>query len=70
MTEIEKLARTFAMEYLTGHYRPLREDEQKAFEQLTVVMLAFAANVKRQLEVRDVKDRDGRDADKDRGRTD
>ncbi len=45
--ETEKLARTFAMEYLTGHYRPLRDDEQQRYEQLVVVMLAFAANIKR-----------------------
>lgn len=41
------MARMFAEEYLTGHYRQLREDERKAFEQLTVVMLAFAAQVQR-----------------------
>ena len=44
---VEKLARTFAEEYLTGHYRPLRESERKKFEQLVVVMLAFAAQIQR-----------------------
>lgn len=39
----ETLARSFAEEYLTGHFRPLRDDEQKRFEQLVVVMLAFFA---------------------------
>ena len=48
--EIDKLAQTFAMEYLTGHYRPLREDERPRFDQLHVVMLAFASQVRRQVE--------------------
>jgi hypothetical protein len=43
---VEKLAKSFAMEFLTGHYRGLREDEQKRYEQLVVVMLAFASLVK------------------------
>lgn len=44
---IETLAGTFAMEYLTGHYRPLRDDERWSFDQLKVVMLAFSAAVHR-----------------------
>jgi hypothetical protein len=44
---IERLAETFAMEYLTGHYRQLRDDERPSFEQLKVVMLAFASAVRR-----------------------
>lgn len=44
---VERLASTFAMEFMTGHYRPLKEDEQKRFDQLRVVLLAFAASVRR-----------------------
>lgn len=47
--QLQKLARTFAMEFLTGHHRPLREDEQPRFDQLFVVMLAFAAQAERDL---------------------
>ena len=49
VSEIEKLAETFAMEYLTGHYRQLREDERRSFDQLKVVMLAFFAASKRHM---------------------
>src|SRR3990167_1573960 len=41
------LADTFAMECMTGHYRPLRAEEQPRYDQLRVVMLAFAAQVQR-----------------------
>ena len=44
---LEKMARIFAMEYLTGHYRPLRDDEHQRYDQLTVVMLAFASQIRR-----------------------
>ncbi len=44
---IERLARSFAMEYLTAHFRGLREGEQKRYDQLVVVMLAFASQVTR-----------------------
>lgn len=50
MTEVQKIAETFAMEYLTGHYRPLRDDERKSFDQLTVVLLAFAAQLQKPAE--------------------
>lgn len=43
---VEKLAETFTMEFLTGHYRELREDEQPRFDQLKVVMLAFMGAVR------------------------
>ena len=46
---VEKLARLFAEEYLTGHYRPLRDDEQKQFDQLFVVMLTFFAQAREAL---------------------
>ena len=45
-SKVENLASAFAMEYLTGHYRPLRADEQARYDQLRVVLLAFAAAVR------------------------
>jgi hypothetical protein len=33
----------FAEEYLTGHYRPMRDDERQRCDQLVVVMLAFVS---------------------------
>jgi hypothetical protein len=44
---VEKWADTFAMEFMTGHYRPLRDDEKQRYDQLRVVMLAFAAQIQR-----------------------
>lgn len=49
---IDMMARLFAMEYLTGHYRPLRADEERQYDQLVVVMLAFAAQLRRVTEDR------------------
>lgn len=40
-------AESFAMEFMTGHYRELRDDERQRYEQLKVVMLAFASQVQR-----------------------
>lgn len=38
-----KLARAFAMEYFTGHDRPLIDGEQKRFDQFVTVLLAYGA---------------------------
>ena len=43
---VASLVDAFAMEFMTGHYRPLREDERQRYEQLRVVMLALVACVR------------------------
>lgn len=45
--QVEKLARLFAEEYLTGHYSPLTPEGEKKRDQLMVVMLAFHAQARR-----------------------
>ena len=47
----ERLAAMFAVEFLTGHYRELHDDEQPKFEQLKVIMLTFAAQLRQSARV-------------------